>query len=484
MVFTSTLFLFLFLPIALTLYGLFPSLRVKNLWLVVVSIVFYAWGDIAFLPILLGSIFLNYIFGLLLDREELPSRRKIILIAALVLNLGLLSYFKYFNLVGETFNSFRLVCNLVPLEWRTVQLPIGISFLTFHAISYMMDVYRRKTAAARNPSSVALYILFFPQLIAGPILRWSAIAPQIASRCSTSDKFAEGIRRFGYGFAKKMLIANAVALPANKIFALPPWELSPALAWFGALCYTLQIYYDFSGYSDMAIGMGKMFGFDFIENFNFPYIAQSIQDFWRRWHISLSTWFRDYLYIPLGGNRCSNARNFLNLVLVFFLCGLWHGASLTFVIWGLYHGIFLVLERTRFGTAIGSLSSPFRHLYTLLVVMIGWVFFRATTFAGAVTFLSFMFGFRQGSVTSQSLDMHLTNQVAWAIVIGVLFSMPVYSRLKQKWNGLATKLPEKTEAAVQRFALVAEPVLLLVLLVVSAAWLAGGTYNPFIYFKF
>lgn len=484
MVFSSTIFLFLFLPIVLTVYGVFPSLRVKNLWLVLISIAFYAWGDIGFLPVLLGSIFLNYILGLVLDREVRPRRRKMILIAALGLNLGLLSYFKYFNLAGDTFNSVRVVFHLAPVEWQAVQLPIGISFLTFHAISYVMDVYRRKSNAARNPSSVALYILFFPQLIAGPILRWSAIAPQIASRCATRSKFAEGIRRFGYGFAKKMLIANAVALPANKIFALPAWELSPALAWFGALCYTLQIYYDFSGYSDMAIGMGKMFGFDFIENFNFPYVAQSIQDFWRRWHISLSSWFRDYLYIPLGGNRCSKMRNFLNLLMVFFLCGLWHGASFTFVIWGLYHGIFLVLERTRWGAVIASLSSPFRHFYALLIVTIGWVFFRAATFGGAITFLSFMFGFRQVSVTSQSLNMHLTNEVGWAIVIGILFSMPVYSWLKEQWNGLATKLPEKAEVALQSFGLVAEPVLVIVLLVVSAVWLAGGTYNPFIYFKF
>ncbi|MGZ4986497.1 MAG: MBOAT family O-acyltransferase, partial [Limisphaerales bacterium] len=467
----------------LTLYGVFRGLRGKNLWLVLISLIFYAWGDIRFLPVLLASIFLNYLFGLLLDREDRPSRRKLILIAALVLNLGLLSYYKYLKLVGDTFNFYGLVFHLSPVRWQAVRLPIGISFLTFHAISYVMDVYRRKSNAARNPSSVALYILFFPQLIAGPILRWSAIAPQIASRSTAPGKFADGIRRFVYGLAKKMLIANAVALPANKIFALPPGELSPALAWFGALCYTLQIYYDFSGYSDMAIGMGKMFGFDFIENFNFPYIAQSIQDFWRRWHISLSSWFRDYLYIPLGGNRGSTMRTFLNLVVVFFLCGLWHGASLTFVIWGLYHGIFLVLERTRWGGVIASLSSPFRHFYALLVVMIGWVFFRATTFGEAVTFLSFMFGFRQGSITSQSLDMHLTNQVAWAIVIGILFSMPVYSRLKAKWNGLATKVGE-TEVAFRSFGFIAEPVVLIVLLVVSAAWLAGGTYNPFIYFQF
>lgn len=484
MVFSSPIFLFLFFPVALTFYGIFPNLRLKNLWVLLVSIIFYAWGDIGFLPLLLGSTLLNYVFGLLLDKEAVPGRRKIILIAALVLNVGFLSYFKYFNFFGNNFNFVLGLFHINPVHWRAVELPIGISFLTFHAISYVMDIYRRKSSAARNPSSVALYILFFPQLIAGPILRWSAISPQISSRSINRDKLAEGMRRFAYGFAKKMLIANTVALPANNIFALKAAELSPTLAWFGAICYTLQIYYDFSGYSDMAIGMGKMFGFDFIENFNFPYIAQSIQDFWRRWHISLSSWFRDYLYIPLGGNRCSNMRNYFNLVVVFFLCGLWHGASWTFVIWGLYHGIFLVLERTRWGATVGAMSSPLRHFYALLIVTVGWVFFRADTFEAALNILSYMFCIRQASVLSQSLNMHLTNQVAWAIVMGIIFSMPVYSWLKTRWGSFTEKLPERANLAVQSFALVSEPLLLIVLLVVSAAWLAGGTYNPFIYFKF
>ena len=261
---------------------------------------------------------------------------------------------------------------------------------------------------------MALYIFFFPQLIAGPILRWSSIGPQLLQRTASLDGFAEGIRRFAGGLAKKILIANTVALPADQIFSLPANELSAPVAWFGVLCYTLQIYFDFSGYSDMAVGMGKMFGFTFMENFNFPYVAQSIRDFWRRWHISLSTWFRDYLYLPLGGNRVSEARTYLNLIVVFFLCGLWHGASLTFVVWGLYHGFFLVLERTRFGKMLAKLPQSLRHLYTILVVMMGWVIFRADTFKAAGNYFTVLFGLGHAPF-AQPLPFYLTNEVLWAV---------------------------------------------------------------------
>jgi alginate O-acetyltransferase complex protein AlgI len=348
----------------------------------------------------------------------------------------------------------------------------------------VIDIYRRKWAAAKNPCDVALYIFFFPQLIAGPILRWSGIAPQLARRVVTWEKFAGGVRRFSEGLAKKMIIANVVAVPADEIFALSRSELTPLLAWFGTLCYTLQIYFDFSGYSDMAVGLGKMFGFEFMENFNFPYVSQSIKEFWRRWHISLSSWFRDYLYIPLGGNRCPLWRNHLNLVIVFFLCGLWHGASWTFVIWGLYHGVFLVLERTRFGKAVEGLWRPLRHGYALLVVMMGWVLFRAATFSEAVIFLQNMAGFSTTGVVSQPIGRYLNQQVVWSVALGLLFSMPAWPALRTLAGRIARQATGRAQVAAQAAGLVVETAVLVVLLLVSAAWLAGGTYNPFIYFRF
>ena len=484
MVFSSPIFLFLFLPVVLTVYPLVRDLRLKNLWLLGVSIIFYAWGEAVFVVLMLVSTLVNYGLGLWVDRATDRVRRKWAVGLAIGLNIGLLAFFKYANFLVENLNALLGLARLGPVHWDPVRLPIGISFFTFHALSYVIDIYRRKASAARNPASVALYIFLFPQLIAGPILRWSAMAPQFARRLVTSNGVVEGIRRFVYGLAKKMLIANVVAVPASKIFSLPARELSPELAWFGALCYTLQIYYDFSGYSDMAVGLGKMLGFDFIENFNAPYIAQSIKDFWRRWHISLSTWFRDYLYLPLGGNRCSPGRNYLNLLAVFLLCGLWHGASWTFVVWGLYHGAFLVLERTRFGALVESLSRPLRHLYTLVVVMVGWVLFRADTLPRALTMLGMMFGVRQATGLEQFLGMHLTHQVAWAIGFGVLFSMPLRPWLGRVRGRVAAVLPGALRPAGQWAGLVFEPVLLMALLVVSAVWLAGNTYNPFIYFRF
>jgi alginate O-acetyltransferase complex protein AlgI len=318
MLFSSPIFLFLFLPVVLSVYAVLPSVKAKNFWLLLMSLLFYAWGESGFIFLLLASTLANYILGLWLAKKEFPVSRRFIVVIGIFVNIGLLAFFKYANLFVSLLNPCLQKFGLAPIEWPHIPLPIGISFFTFHAVSYLLDVYRGKWKAASKPTEVALYIFFFPQLIAGPILRWSAIGPQLARHALKRDVFAEGIRRFIGGLAKKMLIANTVARPADQIFSLPPEQLSSAVAWFGLLCYTLQIYFDFSGYSDMAIGMGKMFGFDFPENFRFPYVAQSIRDFWRRWHISLSSWFRDYLYIPLGGNRVSETRNYLNLALVFF----------------------------------------------------------------------------------------------------------------------------------------------------------------------
>ncbi|EEF59047.1 MBOAT family O-acyltransferase [Pedosphaera parvula] len=483
MVFSSPIFLFLFLPIVLTLYSVLPGLRARNLWLLVVSVVFYAWGEVDFVFLMLGSTFMNYLLGLWVDHEIELVRRKWAVGLAVAINIGLLAFFKYANFFVSNLNSLLGVLHVGFVHLATVRLPIGISFFTFHALSYVIDIYRQKSKAARNPADVAFYIFFFPQLIAGPILRWSAIAPQIARRFVTRAGLTEGIRRFIWGLAKKMLLANSLAGPADQIFALPADGLSPALAWTGALCYTLQIYFDFSGYSDMAIGLGKMFGFEFIENFNYPYTATSIKDFWHRWHISLSTWFRDYLYFPLGGNRCSPARTGLNLVIVFFLCGLWHGASWTFVIWGLYHGLFLVLERTSFGPLMESIPRPMRHLYTLIAVVVGWVLFRADSLSQALSFIGTMFCLHPAT-TSQPLLRYLTNQAIFGLNFGVILSTPFWPVLKEACVRRGQTLPNSIRPLTQSLATFAEPVLLIVTLLLAASCLAAGTYNPFIYFRF
>src|SRR6185295_17982737 len=398
--FTEPTFLFLFLPLLLACYFAPTAARrghptihgaYGNWLLLVASVIFYAKGGGAFTWLMLGSIAFNYWMAIAVDRARSQSdaaatRRVGFAVAA---NLVVLGVFKYANFFADNVNTLFLALRVQPLVVPRVLLPIGISFFTFHAISYVIDVYRRDATAQKSPVHAALYLLLFPQLIAGPIIRYRDIADQLARRVVVLDDFADGVRRFIIGLAKKMLVANIVAGPADRIFAMPFAELSAAHAWLGIVCYTLQIYFDFSGYSDMAIGLGRMFGFRFPENFRWPYIADSVQEFWRRWHISLSTWFRDYLYIPLGGNRVSPARRYRNLITVFFLCGLWHGASWNFVIWGLWHGTFLVIERV-FATktrrheerekefsAISALSAVkpgilswpiWPHLYTMLVV--------------------------------------------------------------------------------------------------------------------
>jgi alginate O-acetyltransferase complex protein AlgI len=477
MVFCSPIFLFLFLPVVLTGYLLLPGLRAKNFWLLAASLVFYAWGEVAFVFLLLASTLMNYAFGLWIGARG-GTCRKIAVAVAVLINVGILCVFKYADLIINTLNEVAHLSLPAP----KISLPIGISFFTFHAISYVVDIYRGKWTASRDPKDVALYIFFFPQLVAGPILRWNAIAPQLLERKFDSSVFAEGVRRFAGGLGKKMIIANAVALPADQIFALPANELSAATAWFGIVCYTLQIYFDFSGYSDMAVGLGKMFGFTFIENFNFPYTAQSIRDFWRRWHISLSTWFRDYIYIPLGGNRVSEWHNRLNLVIVFFLCGLWHGASWTFVVWGFYHGIFLVLERTGFGAILEKVPRPVRHLYALLIVMVGWVLFRANTFPEAANYLAALVGHHADH--APPLARYLGNEALCAIVLGVFFSFFQWNVFKKICIQRTAKLPGTAGTITRVLGHAIETVAVLALLLISFAWLAGGTYNPFIYFRF
>jgi alginate O-acetyltransferase complex protein AlgI len=366
-----------------------------------------------------------------------------------------------------------------PIAVPRVLLPIGISFFTFHAISYVIDVSRRDATAQKSPVHAALYLLLFPQLIAGPIIRYRDIADQLARRVVSLDDFAYGIRRFVIGLAKKVLIANVVAGPADKIFGMPSPELSTAHAWLGIVCYTVQIYFDFSGYSDMAIGLGRMFGFRFPENFRWPYVATSVTAFWRRWHISLSTWFRDYLYIPLGGNRVSASRTFLNLVTVFVLCGLWHGASFTFVVWGLYHGAFLVLERTRFGAALEARPPAVRYAYALLVVMLGWVFFRSPTLPGALGYLQAMFCI--GGTCTAGVPAEIFVVTPWH-ALWLAIAAALATPLRRLFGGGLSLGDAASPAAVEaRWTRTAGSMALLGL---SAMALAGGTYNAFLYFRF
>jgi alginate O-acetyltransferase complex protein AlgI len=498
LLFTEPTFLFLFLPVLLALYflpaivGLFrrrtggdagrgtEHASFGNWLLLVASVVFYAKGGGSFTWLMLGSITFNYWMAIAVERARAhsPARARTILALALVVNLVVLGVFKYANFFVENVNVAFAGLRMAPLSVGRVLLPIGISFFTFHAISYVVDVYRGDATAQKSPVHAALYMLLFPQLIAGPIIRYRMIAGQLASRTVTLDDFTEGIRRFVIGLGKKVLIANVVAGPADHIFGRPLPELDAAHAWLAIVCYSLQIYFDFSGYSDMAIGLGRMFGFHFPENFRWPYVAQSIQEFWRRWHLSLSSWFRDYLYVPLGGSRVSSARMYRNLVTVFFLCGLWHGASWNFVIWGLFHGTFLVVERLGLADYLARTWRPLRHLYVLVTVMVGWVFFRAETLASSTTFLGAMFGLTQPiQATPFAMAFYLTPEVWLALIAGVVGSapiMPALARHRETTSG-GWRSPGVDLAATAA---------LLLVLSASILQMAARTYNPFIYFRF
>jgi alginate O-acetyltransferase complex protein AlgI len=469
LLFTEPSFLFLFLPVLLALYFLKrPHGGYANVLLLAASVLFYARGGGAFTWLMLASIAFNYCMAIAVARD----RSKTWLAAAIAVNLVVLGIFKYANFFADNVNALLTAFHVGPFAVPQVLLPIGISFYTFHAISYVVDVYRGDATAQKSPVHAALYLLLFPQLIAGPIIRYREIADQLARRLVSIDDFAEGARRFIIGLGKKVLIANNVATAADGIFMLAPSELTAAHAWLGIVCYTLQIYFDFSGYSDMAIGLGRMFGFRFPENFRWPYVADTVQDFWRRWHISLSSWFRDYLYVPLGGNRVSKGRMYFNLVLVFFLCGLWHGASWSFVVWGLYHGTFLVLERLGLAAFVRRRPAPVRHAYLLIVVTIGWVFFRADTLQHATAYLAAMAGAAAPGAKPFDAAWFLTPKVAVAILLGTIGSAPVVRALSDR----ATVRGALTDAAATAA--------LLAVLVASILQIAGRSYDPFIYFRF
>jgi alginate O-acetyltransferase complex protein AlgI len=479
--FTEPVFLFLFLPILLALYAACRwHAGTANVLLLVASVIFYAKGGGRFTWLMLASMAFNYGMAILVDRARGSGGAERVLAMAVAANLLVLGTFKYAGFVAENVNAVAAWMGRDAIAFPEIVLPIGISFYTFHAISYVVDVYRRDASAQKSPAQAALYLLLFPQLVAGPIVRYRDIADQLAARVLTLDGFALGVRRFVIGLGKKVLIANQIAEVADRVFAMPAAQLTPGHAWLGITCYTLQIYFDFSGYSDMALGLGGMFGFRFPENFRWPYVADTVQDFWRRWHISLSSWFRDYVYVPLGGSRRGSTRTYTNLVAIFFLCGLWHGASWNFVIWGLFHGAFLVLERLGLGRIVRASWRPVRHVYVLTVVMVGWVFFRADTLTGALDFISALAGRSAATPTPYTVAWFLTPVVCLALAAGVIGSMPIGPAL-ERW---ADRLAEDGDAtgAWQVGALTVAAVT--IVLVASLAQIAAGTYDPFIYFRF
>ena len=481
MLFTEPTFLFLFLPLLLALYFLRrPQASYANWILLIASVIFYAKGGGLFTWLILWSIVFNYWIAILVQRFKATSLRlsKTFLSVAVGVNLLVLGVFKYANFFGDNVNAVLAGFDKPPIAFPVILLPIGISFFTFHAISYVVDVYRGDATAQKSPVHAALYLLLFPQLIAGPIIRYRTIANQLARRVVSLDDFAEGVRRFVTGLGKKVLIANVVAVPADRIFSAPIAALDAPHAWLAVICYTLQIYFDFSGYSDMAIGLGRMFGFHFPENFRWPYISGTVQEFWRRWHMTLSAWFRDYLYVPLGGNRVSAPRTYRNLVTVFFLCGLWHGASWNFVIWGLFHGTFLVIERLGLASVVKRLWLPLRHVYLMLVVMIGWVFFRAETLPIAMAFLRTMFGLQTATeLTPFTLAWHLTPEVWLALLLGIVGSTPIIPALSA-WR--TTSLTRWRAIGFDAAATAS----LMVIFGAAILQMAARTYNPFIYFRF
>lgn len=462
MVFSSLSFLFYFLPTILFLYYILPKkFRYgRNFVLLIGSLFFYFVGEPKAIVVMLLSIFINYIGGIAVNSGG-EKQRKISLTIVVILNLTILFYYKYLMfIVGNLSKIFDF-----SVETKSIYMPIGISFFTFQGMSYVFDVYMKNAEVKKNPLDIALYISLFPQLIAGPIVRYKTVADEIDGRVETLDLFSTGVIRFIVGLSKKVLLANKFGIIADEIFKLNGnYNLSVPLSWFGVLMFALQIYYDFSGYSDMAIGLGKMFGFNFLENFDYPYISKSITEFWRRWHMSLGTWFRDYIYIPLGGNRVSVPRHILNMFIVWFLTGFWHGASWNYIIWGLYFFVFLVIEKYVFGNKFEKVPKIFRHLYALIVILIGWVIFKEENSFLLLKYLKAMFsvGLKPtiGGVTYYLKEYYIE------IFLGIIFSANI---LKAFEKG------KKTIPAISIY---------FILLILSIVSLFSSSYNPFIYFRF
>ncbi|QBD77432.1 MBOAT family protein [Ktedonosporobacter rubrisoli] len=468
MVFSSLFFTFAFLPITLILYYTLGK-RLRNIVLLVVSLIFYAWGEPVYILLMCASIIVNYFLGILLGKAATARGRTLFFIFSLLFNVGCLAYFKYAGMLIKTVEALSGVHLLAAAP----ALPLGISFYTFHILSYVIDVYRGKIRPQKSLVLFALYISMFPQLVAGPIVKYADIEAQLTDRSITFQKFHSGMNRFLCGLAKKVLLANTIGLLWSEVKALPGAELSVLMAWIGIVAFTLQIYFDFSGYSDMAIGLGKMLGFRFKENFRYPYISQSVSEFWRRWHISLGSWFRDYVYIPLGGNRAGTRRTILNLFVVWFLTGLWHGASWNFVFWGLYFGVLIMLEKVFLEKQLKRWPQAVRHIYLLLCVVIGWVFFDFPNLGDALRFLGTMFGLG-GAVFINAQTIAKLEAYSLLLFICVIAATPWPKILGLSLRNKVYRASYKTGVVVYYC----------VLMFFSTAYLVGSTFNPFIYFRF
>ncbi|PBQ33833.1 membrane-bound O-acyltransferase family protein [Sphingobacteriaceae bacterium] len=482
MLFSSLQFLYLFLPITLLGYYLSPY-KIKNYWLLLTSLIFFAWGGVSLTAILLASIILNYFFGRLIQKNSDSRKGYWWTFTGVSVNICLLAFYKYGNFFIYNLNNFLDFMMAPTLPQSSIILPIGISFYTFHSLSYLVDIYKGKTLAQKNIFDLALYICMFSQLIAGPIIRYSDVWQQLTERTHTLIKFSSGVERFLIGLGKKVLLANTFARVADLMFTSDVTTLGAANAWLSIVCYTLQIYCDFAGYSDMAIGLGRMFGFDFKENFNFPYMASSVKEFWRRWHISLSTFFRDYVYFPLGGNRVGNARTYLNLLLVFLLTGFWHGASWSFVVWGLFHGFFMVIERLGVEKILDKLWKPFSTLYTLLVVMFAWVLFRADTLTYAINYWKALFDFNVSSEQLSIFMRSINRELIIALAIAVAGAFGFFEWPHKKIEQLTFSSNPAARSLI--FGLHTFSILLYAgIIALCTLYLVAGTYNPFIYYRF
>src|ERR1035438_2521578 len=482
LLFSDPAFLFLFAPAVLAGYYIAPA-RLRNTLLLCASLLLYAWGEQVYVSVLLIAILINYAGGLMIGRAKKPLSRRMLLITGVMLNLLLLAAFKYVPFFVQNYNAILVILHLRPVAVPATHLPAGISFYMFMGISYLMDAYRGQMAAEQNFLQFALYLSLFPHLIAGPIVRYCDIAAQLHSRHAGLHDLASGIRRFIIGLGKKVLIGNTVALAVDAIMRMPQAQLTGPVAVVGEGYYSLQIYYDFSGYSDMAIGLARMFGFTFPENFNYPYVSRSITEFWKRWHITLSTWLRDYLFFPLGV-RGGRSRLYRNVLIVFAVCGLWHGASWHFVAWGMFQGVVLVLERIWLLKFLDRLPRPVSHAYALVVILMGWALFRAEDLPHAFAYIGAMYGAWSVSGVQTAFNTYFTPQVAIAVVVGILGCMPVVPAVK-------TLLARGVDTLQPSVAVFVESVAALIRLGAHAAVLLGslmviaaGTYHPFIYFRF
>lgn len=474
MVFSSNLFLLYFLPSFLIVYYIIPR-KLKNLFTLLASIFFYAWGAPDFIFIVLAAIIIDFYIVDIMHKSTLLKAKRILLGISVLINIGLLAYFKYANFLVENFNEILSLLGYEPINWASVALPIGISFFTFQKLTYSVDVYRKVHTPLKRVTDYAMYILMFPQLIAGPIIRFNEIADQIENRRAfeTIDAKLLGFFRFVVGLSKKVLIANVLGEQVDKIFSMTPIDISTPLAWIGVVAYSFQIYYDFSGYSDMAIGIGKMIGFKFPENFNNPYISLNITEFWRRWHMTLGRWMRDYLYIPLGGNKVSKPRLYFNLWVVFLISGLWHGAAWNFVVWGAFHGFFLIADRMFLIKLTKPLGKFTNIILTYFITLIGWVLFRADTLGYAFQYIKRMFAFN-GVKTSLWLDAKFNT----ILVIGAIFAfIAAFGKIESWWMNVLNKPKSNTVTILLIFVSV-------IFTMICIGAITSSSFNPFIYFRF